>query len=158
MLCKPGKFTPEEFEEMKKHAQQGANIINNLLSNYNFQSKLFVDIAKNMAGYHHERWDGSGYPDGLKGENIPLEARVMAVADVYDALVSKRCYKEAFSFEDAYNIIDQSMGKHFDPSLKKYFDQSREELEEYYRKECAEERVEEKNTAPDNAAAEIEKN
>ena len=158
VLCKPGKFTPEEFEEMKKHAQQGANIINNLLSNYNFQSKLFVDIAKNMAGYHHERWDGSGYPDGLKGENIPLEARVMAVADVYDALVSKRCYKEAFSFEDAYNIIDQSMGKHFDPSLKKYFDQSREELEEYYRKECAEERVEEKNTAPDNAAAEIEKN
>ncbi|SMG44729.1 HD domain-containing phosphohydrolase [Fibrobacter sp. UWB13] len=139
VLCKPGKFTPEEFDEMKTHAEKGAIIIKNLLSN--FQSELFVEIAKNMAGGHHERWDGSGYPYGLKGEAIPLEARVMAVADVYDALVSKRCYKEAFSFDDAYDIIDKSMGKHFDPNLKKYFDQSREELEEYYRKECEAERA-----------------
>ena len=139
VLCKPGKFTPEEFDEMKTHAEKGAIIIKNLLSN--FQSELFVEIAKNMAGGHHERWDGSGYPYGLKGESIPLEARVMAVADVYDALVSKRCYKEAFSFDDAYDIIDKSMGKHFDPSLKKYFDQSRAELEEYYRKECEAERA-----------------
>ena len=139
VLCKPGKFTPEEFDEMKTHAEKGAIIIKNLLSN--FQSELFVEIAKNMAGGHHERWDGSGYPYGLKGEAIPLEARVMAVADVYDALVSKRGYKEAFSFDDAYDIIDKSMGKHFDPNLKKYFDQSREELEEYYRKECEAERA-----------------
>jgi len=138
VLCKPGKFTDEEFTEMKTHAEKGAIIIKNLLSN--FQSELFVEIAKNMAGGHHERWDGSGYPYGLKGEAIPLEARVMAVADVYDALVSKRCYKDAFSFEDAYDIIDKSMGKHFDPSLKKYFDQSREELEAYYTKECEAER------------------
>lgn len=134
VLCKPGKFTEEEFTEMKTHAEKGAVIIKNLLSN--FQSELFVEIAKNMAGSHHERWDGSGYPYGLKGENIPLEARVMAIADVYDALVSKRCYKEAFSFEKAYSIIIDSMGKHFDPSLKKYFEQSREELEAYYKKEC----------------------
>ena len=140
VLCKPGKFTEEEFAEMKTHAEKGAVIIKNLLSN--LQGDFFVEIAKNMAGSHHERWDGSGYPYGLKGENIPLEARVMAIADVYDALVSKRCYKDAFSFEEAYNIIDSSMGKHFDPSLKKYFDQSRAELEAYYKKECAAENAE----------------
>lgn len=140
VLCKPGKFTEKEFAEMKTHAEKGAVIIKNLLSN--FQGDFFVEIAKNMAGSHHERWDGSGYPHGLKGENIPLEARVMAIADVYDALVSKRCYKDAFSFEEAYNIIDSSMGKHFDPSLKKYFDQSRAELEAYYKKECAAENAE----------------
>ena len=135
VLCKPGKFTDEEFAEMKTHAEKGAIIIKNLLSN--FQSEFFVEIAKNMAGSHHERWDGSGYPYGLKGDSIPLEARVMAIADVYDALVSKRCYKEPFSFADAYDIIDKAMGKHFDPSLKKYFEQSRDELEAYYEKECA---------------------
>ena len=134
VLCKPGKFTEEEFTEMKTHAEKGAIIIKNLLSN--FQSELFVEIAKNMAGSHHERWDGSGYPYGLKGEAIPLEARVMAIADVYDALVSKRCYKEAFSYEKAYGIIIDTMGKHFDPSLKKYFEQSRAELEAYYKQEC----------------------
>ena len=150
VLCKPGKFTPEEFDEMKTHAEKGAIIIKNLLSN--FQSELFVEIAKNMAGGHHERWDGSGYPYGLKGEAIPLEARVMAVADVYDALVSKRCYKEAFSFDDAYDIIDKSMGKHFDPSLKKYFDQSRAELEEYYRKECEAERAEAEKSSVESPA------
>ena len=150
VLCKPGKFTPEEFDEMKTHAEKGAIIIKNLLSN--FQSELFVEIAKNMAGGHHERWDGSGYPYGLKGEAIPLEARVMAVADVYDALVSKRCYKEAFSFDDAYDIIDKSMGKHFDPSLKKYFDQSRAELEEYYRKECEAERAEAEKASAETRA------
>ena len=133
VLCKPGKFVDAEYFEMKTHAEKGAIIIKNLLSN--FQSEFFVEIAKNMAGSHHERWDGSGYPYGLKGESIPLEARVMAIADVYDALVSKRCYKEPFSFADAYDIIDKSMGKHFDPSLKKYFDQSRDELEAYYKKE-----------------------
>ena len=140
VLCKPGKFTDEEYTEMKTHAEKGAIIIKNLLSN--FQSELFVEIAKNMAGSHHERWDGSGYPYGLKGEAIPLEARVMAIADVYDALVSKRCYKEAFSFADAYAIIEESMGKHFDPSLKKYFEQSRAELEAYYKQECAAENAE----------------
>ena len=149
VLCKPGKFTDEEFAEMKTHAEKGAIIIKNLLSN--FQSEFFVEIAKNMAGSHHERWDGSGYPYGLKGEAIPLEARVMAIADVYDALVSKRCYKEPFSFADAYDIIDKSMGKHFDPSLKKYFDQSRAELEAYYKKECEAEIADSEKSAATNA-------
>ena len=92
-----------------------------------------------MAHYHHERWDGSGYPEGLKGEQIPIEARIMAVADVYDALVSKRCYKEKMSFEEAFNIIEEGMGRHFDERLNRYFVESREKLEDYYRSEEARE-------------------
>ena len=85
-----------------------------------------------MAHYHHERWDGSGYPKGLKGEEIPLEARIMAIADVYDALVSKRVYKESMSFEQADAIIMEGMGSQFDASLKKYYISARPRLEEYY--------------------------
>ena len=96
------------------------------------EDEEFRRVAKNVAHYHHERWDGSGYPEKLSGENIPLEARIMAIADVYDALVSKRCYKERMSFEEAHNIIKEGMGKHFDASLYKYFLGCREELEKYY--------------------------
>ena len=85
-----------------------------------------------MAHYHHERWDGSGYPDGIKGEAIPLEARIMAIADVYDALVSKRCYKESMSFEKAFEIIEEGMGTQFDERLNKYFLAARAGLEKYY--------------------------
>ena len=92
-----------------------------------------MEIAKNVACFHHERFDGSGYPYGLFGANIPFEARVMAIADVYDALVSKRCYKEQMSFEEAYNLIMDSMGTHFDPRLKASFVACREKLENYYR-------------------------
>lgn len=131
ILRKPGRFTPEEYEEMKSHPEKGAKIVENLL--VGVESPYFVQIAKNVAWYHHERFDGKGYPKGLKGTDIPFEARVMAVADVYDALVSKRCYKEKFSFEDAYDIIIEGMGTQFDPSLKECFIKSREKLEEYYR-------------------------
>ena len=86
-----------------------------------------------MASYHHERWDGSGYPKGLKGLEIPLEARIMAIADVYDALVSKRVYKESMSFEEADRIIMEGMGKHFDQRLEEYYVAARPRLEEYYR-------------------------
>ena len=89
-------------------------------------------IAENVAHYHHERWDGSGYPEGLKGEEIPLEARIMAIADVYDALVSKRVYKERMSFEQADKIIMEGMGKHFDKALEKYYVSARPKLEQYY--------------------------
>ena len=85
-----------------------------------------------MAHYHHERWDGSGYPKGLKGEEIPLEARLMAIADVYDALVSKRVYKEKMSFEEADRIITEGMGKHFDPRMKSVYERARPRLEAYY--------------------------
>ena len=131
ILRKPGKFTPEEFEVMKTHAPEGARIVHQILCGTNDDE--FMKIAVNVAHYHHERWDGSGYPNGLKGERIPLEARVMAIADVYDALVSKRVYKESMSFEVANNIILDSMGKHFDKQLEKYYLSAKDRIEEYYR-------------------------
>ena len=130
ILRKPGRFTPEEYESMKSHPVKGAAIVENLLAQ--IEDPFFVQIAKNMAWYHHERFDGKGYPNGLKGDEIPFEARVMAVADVYDALVSKRCYKEKFSFEEAYSIIEEGMGSHFDPILKNAFEKARHRLEKYY--------------------------
>ena len=131
VLRKPGKFTPEEFEKMKKHAPEGAKIVHEILKDTDDES--FRVIAENVAHYHHERWDGSGYPSGLKGEQIPLEARIMAIADVYDALVSKRVYKERMSFEQADSIIMEGMGKHFDKGLEKYYVAARPHLEDYYR-------------------------
>lgn len=131
ILRKPGRFTPEEFEVMKSHAAKGAVIVENLLST--MEEPYLVQIARNVAHYHHERYDGSGYPHGLSGELIPFEARVMAVADVYDALVSRRCYKERMDFSEANDIIMNSMGTHFDPRLKKSFINCREKLEAYYR-------------------------
>ena len=130
ILRKPGRYTPEEFEMMKTHAAQGAKIVTQILEGTD--DVEFAKIAINVAHYHHERWDGSGYPTGLKGEEIPLEARIMAIADVYDALVSKRVYKEEFSFEEANRIILDGMGKQFDPGLEKYYVQAREKIERFY--------------------------
>ena len=130
ILRKPGKFTPEEYEIMKTHAPEGARIVSQILEGTD--DKEFAKLATNVAHYHHEKWDGTGYPDHLAGAKIPLEARIMAIADVYDALVSKRVYKEKFTFEDANNIIIESMGKHFDKSLEKYYLQAREKIENYY--------------------------
>ncbi len=130
ILRKPGRFTPEEFEIMKSHSAEGAKIVRQILEGTDDDE--FKVIAENVAHYHHERWDGSGYPDGLKGEEIPLEARIMAVADVYDALVSKRVYKEKMSFEKANEIIMEGMGTHFDKRLEKYYIAARPELEKYY--------------------------
>lgn len=130
ILRKPSKFTPEEFEKMKQHAPQGANLLNTIIENV--EEEYFVRIAENMAHFHHERWNGTGYPNNLQGEEIPLEARIMAIADVYDALVSKRCYKDRMSFEEAANIIREGMGTQFDPSLADVFESCREALEAYY--------------------------
>ncbi|MDY5818799.1 MAG: HD domain-containing protein [Treponema sp.] len=132
VLRKPGRFTDEEFEKMKTHAEEGARIVHEILKDTDNQ--VFHILAENVAHYHHERWDGSGYPKGLKGEEIPLEARIMAVADVYDALVSKRVYKEAMSFEKADSIMMESFGKHFDKQLEKYYVAARSKLEDYYSK------------------------
>ena len=131
ILRKPGRFTPEEFEKMKAHAAEGARIVHNILENTD--DFAFHLIAENVAHYHHERWDGSGYPEHLKGEEIPLEARIMAIADVYDALVSKRVYKESMSFEQADAIIREGMGKHFDERLEPYYLLARPKMEAYYR-------------------------
>ena len=131
VLRKPGRFTPEEFEKMKKHAEEGARVIHEIL--LNTDDEEFKRIAENVAHFHHERWDGSGYPDGLKEEEIPVEARIMAIADVYDALVSKRVYKEAFDFAKADGIIMEGMGTQFDPALRSAYEKARPRLEEYYR-------------------------
>jgi len=130
VLRKPGRFTDEEYEKMKQHAAEGARVIHEILQNTDDES--FKIIAENVAHYHHERWDGSGYPEKISGENIPLEARIMAIADVYDALVSKRVYKEAFDYEKANSIIMEGMGTQFDPSLKSVYENARPRLEAYY--------------------------
>ena len=130
ILRKPGRFEPEEFEVMKTHAAKGARIVHEILKDTD--DDAFHILAENVAHYHHERWDGSGYPEGISGEAIPLEARIMAVADVYDALVSKRVYKEKMSFEKADAIILGGMGSQFDPALEPVYRAARPRLEAYY--------------------------
>ena len=130
ILRKPGRFNDEEYAIMKTHAAEGARIVHEILKGTD--DERFRVIAENVAHYHHERIDGSGYPEGLKGEQIPLEARIMAIADVYDALVSKRVYKEKMSFEQADKIITEGMGKHFDKRLEPYYIAARPKLESYY--------------------------
>ena len=130
ILKKPGRFTDAEYALMKVHASVGAQIVEKALNGV--EDEAFMDVAKNMAHYHHEKWNGKGYPDGLSGEDIPLEARIMALADVFDALVSKRCYKERYSYDEAFKIIEDSLGSHFDPELGKAFLNCRKELEAYY--------------------------
>ena len=130
VLNKPGKFEPWEYEIMKTHSEKGAVIVKQILQNTDDDN--FKRIAENVAHYHHEKWDGTGYPDGLKGEEIPFEARVMALADVFDALVSKRVYKDKFSYDKAFSIIEESSGTHFDPVLAKEFLKCKNELMELY--------------------------
>ena len=130
ILRKQAKFTDEEYEVMKTHAKNGAEIVRKVLTD--IEDEEFVKVAENVAHYHHEKVDGTGYPEGLKGEEIPIEARIMALADVFDALVSKRCYKEAFSYDKAFSIIENDAGKHFDAKLAEIFLTCRPELEEYY--------------------------
>ncbi len=120
VLNKPGRLTDEEFEMMKNHTTAGAEIIGKAIESVSEEPGYLVE-AMNLAYYHHERWDGKGYPIGLKGEQIPLSARVMAVADVFDALVSKRCYKPPFSFDKAMSIIEEEAGTHFDPDVAAAF-------------------------------------
>ena len=130
ILRKPGKFTDEEYAQMKTHAAKGAKIVEQVLTEV--KDDEFKQIAVNVAHYHHEKWNGSGYPDGLSGKDIPLEARIMALADVFDALVSKRCYKEAFDYDRAFKIIEESLGSHFDPELGSIFMECRPNLEKLY--------------------------
>lgn len=130
ILQKQGRYTEEEYNQMKRHAAEGASIVENILRGV--ENDEFVELAKNVAHYHHEKWDGSGYPEGRSGNDIPLEARMMALADVFDALVSKRCYKEAYSYDTAFDIIKNSLGTHFDPFLGKVFLECRAELESLY--------------------------
>ncbi|MDD6082034.1 MAG: HD domain-containing protein, partial [Oscillospiraceae bacterium] len=124
------RFTDEEYSKMKVHSEIGAEIVRKVLTDV--EEKEFVEVASNVAHYHHEKVNGKGYPDGLTGDQIPVEARIMALADVFDALVSKRCYKEAFSFDKAFEIIKNDSGSHFDKKLTEVFLQCRPELEQFY--------------------------
>ncbi len=130
ILNKPEALTDEEYEIMKTHSVKSGEMVHILLDGV--EEEHFVELAYNVARYHHERWDGRGYPEGLVGTMIPLEARIMAVADVYDALVSKRAYKESMTFEEVNNIMLQGMGTQFDPNMKAVFLGCRDKLEEYY--------------------------
>ena len=124
IVNKPGKLTEAEYEIMKSHAVEGERIIDEIISRTGEGD--FLRNAKLFAGCHHERWDGSGYPRGLKEEEIPLQGRIMAIVDVYDALVSERPYKKAFTDEEAINIIMQNSGTHFDPKIAEIFFASRD--------------------------------
>lgn len=119
ILNKPDKLTDSEFELIKTHCYEGEQIIDRIISKT--KDDGFLLHAKRFAGYHHEKWNGSGYPRGLCGEEIPLEGRLMAVADVYDALVSERPYKKPFSHERAVEIIRKDAGVHFDPQIVEVF-------------------------------------
>lgn len=129
VLRKNGRFTDEEYAEMKRHSAEGARVVKKLLEGV--EGEEFVNLAVNVAHYHHEKWNGKGYPEGLAGEDIPVEARIMALADVFDALVSKRCYKEAYDYDHAFGIIEESLGSHFDPELGELFLKCRPRLEAY---------------------------
>ena len=119
LLNKPGRYTPEEFEIMKQHVWYGFQILS---------VEGIDEMAKNIAQNHHERWDGSGYQRGLAGEAIPLEARIVAVADVFDALLSRRIYKKALPFDEAFQLILDASGSHFDPTIVDAFRAGRQEL------------------------------
>ena len=116
ILLKPGKLTAEEWDVMKTHAKLGSDAIESAERDIKM-SLAFLSVAKEIAHWHHEKWDGSGYPDGLVGDAIPIAARLMAIADVFDAVISQRVYKAAMSNEQAREIIAAGSGKHFDPDI-----------------------------------------
>ncbi|MBR1560533.1 MAG: HD domain-containing protein [Clostridia bacterium] len=128
ILNKPGKLTDEEFEIMKTHTTAGSEIIARAMDMVSEGTSGYLKEAMNLAHYHHEKWNGRGYPCGLKGQDIPLSARIMAVADVFDALVSRRSYKEGFPYEKAMAIIQEGSGSHFDPAVAGAFMRAGDEV------------------------------
>ena len=128
VLNSPGRLTDEEYRIMKEHTTIGAEIIRNAIETVSDHDADYLKEAQNLANYHHERWDGKGYPSGLAGEQIPLSARIMAVADVFDALYSKRSYKEGFSFEKSMGIIQEGAGTQFDPRIVEAFVRTKDEV------------------------------
>lgn len=123
ILLKEGKLTIEEFECIKKHPEIGFNLI---------KKARFGKVAENIVMYHHEKWDGTGYPIGLRGEEIPLEARITAIADVYDALRQKRCYKMGFSHDITLKILKEGDSTHFDSKILKIFLENENEFSRFY--------------------------
>ncbi|SFR72824.1 HD-GYP domain-containing protein [Anaeromicropila populeti] len=131
VLLKPAQLTDEEYALIKTHTIRGEEIIRKTLTN--IENKEFLECAAHVALYHHEKWDGTGYPEGLEGRNIPLCARIMAIADVFDALVSERYYKGAMSLNEAFQRIEDSSGTHFEPLIVDVFLEKRNEIEEICR-------------------------
>ena len=130
ILKKRSSLKPWEYDEMKTHAQKGAEIVKKVLADVD--DKEFVKVASNVAHHHHEKYNGTGYPDGLEGKHIPFEARIMALVDVFDALVSQRYYKKAMSYEEAFKIIEAEKGQHFDPELADSFLSMKQEIIDLY--------------------------
>ncbi|MDR1868376.1 MAG: response regulator [Treponema sp.] len=128
IVNKPGKLTEEEYEIMKTHALEGERIIDEIIAQTG--EGEFLRNARLFANSHHERWDGRGYPYGLKGEEIPLQGRIMAIVDVYDALVSERPYKKAFSDNEAVDIIMSNVGTHYDPKIAEVFFEVKDQFRE----------------------------
>jgi len=128
ILNKPGKLTKDEYNIMKKHSPEGERVVDQMISRTD--DAEFLKNAKLFAGYHHERWDGTGYPHGLAGTDIPLQGRIMAIVDVYDALVSERPYKKAYAADEAVAIIMENKGSHFDPDITDVFYSIRDQFEE----------------------------
>lgn len=137
ILKKPGKLTPEERTIMETHAEIGGDILKEVQDNLVIFNRNFFKMGKEIAEGHHEKWDGSGYPKGLKANSIPLSARIVAIADVFDALSSKRVYKDDFGFENSVDIINEGSGKHFDPELVKVFNNSLDKIRGIYEKNKA---------------------
>ena len=130
ILQKPGRLTAEEFDKMKEHPVIGGKIIRDTFGHlYNGE---YENMAFQVAVYHHEKWNGKGYPEGLSGLDIPLCARIMAVADVFDAVSAKRCYRDAMPLEECYRIIENGRGVDFDPDIVDAFMMDREKVEEIY--------------------------
>lgn len=117
ILLKPGKLSPEEWEVMKRHCEYGCSALAKAAGTLSEGGDAYLRVAADIACSHHERWDGKGYPEGLAGEDIPVSARLMAVADVYDALISRRVYKPAFAHEHAVGMIAAERGRQFDPDI-----------------------------------------
>lgn len=130
ILLKPGRLTEEEFAIMKTHPEVGAQTLEEVSKH--FPNNEFVKMGIKIARSHHEKWNGSGYPQGLRGEEIPLSARIMAIVDVYDAVRSKRIYKPPFSHEDTCSLIREDSGTHFDPSLVKVFNRLESRFDEVW--------------------------
>ena len=134
ILQKPGKLTEEEFKTIQEHSRYGAEIIDGILGDV--EDADYLDIARDIAHYHHERWDGTGYPDKLQGEDIPLCARIMAIADVFDALYEDRCYKKGIRpLRVTLGIIEESRGLQFDPVITDVFLELKEKLRVYLNEE-----------------------
>ncbi len=131
ILQKPGKLTAEEFEAMKQHTVNGGKIIEETFAH--LENEQYTQMAYQVARYHHEKWNGKGYPEGLKRKEIPLCARIMAIADVFDAVSQKRCYREAMPLDKCFSIIEEGSGQDFEPMLVEVFLDIRDRVEQVHR-------------------------